>query len=797
MRDLRFALRQLLKHPGFSAIAILTLSLGIGATTSIFSVVNAVLIQPLPYPQPERLVTLLETPQRPGASPGPVAPPMLLHWRKETTAFEGLGAVSGESYSLTGRGSAESLNGRRLSANVFDLLHLQPILGRGFRPEEEIPGNHRVVLVSHEFWLRRLGSDAGIIGQTLQLNFEPYQVIGVMPPRTHFPEAGIDVWTPLAFAPDELQQRHAHTLQVVGRLKTGTSLEQAKAELDLVSQRLSQTDPDSRDWGAEVLSYREVLVGSSRRPLFVLLGAVGFVLLIACVNIANLLLTRSAARTREFAIRAALGAGRWPILRQLLAEGLVLAAAGGLGGLALAQASLNVIPRLAPPALSFLGPEISFDPSVWAVAGALVLMTGIVFGLAPALQTFTSTQEKPALGYRGATSGQRQTSRQILVVAQLSLSVILLSGAGLLIRSFLQVLSQPAGFNPENVVTLQIALPELRYPQDADRERFFSRLIEKVRALPGVTSAGLILGLPLAENQMGTAVEVVGVRPPGREDARQAGYSQISPDYFRTLQIPFLAGRDFTEADRVGTSDVVIVDETFAKRFGLGSNPLGQRLRLGDGARAAEIIGVVTDIRRHALDQPPQGEVYRAYGQRCWGVMSLVIRTSRDTSDITRAVRAELDVVDPDQPLEKVRTLTQLLDASVAQRRISAQLLGVFAGMALALAALGLYGVITSHVCQRTAELGIRLALGALPSEVLSLVLRQGIRLAAVGLVLGLSGAFALSRFLADLLFGVTPFDPVSFGVGSLVLLATAFAACWLPARHASRISPLAALRGE
>jgi putative ABC transport system permease protein len=797
MRDLRFALRQLLKQPGFSAVAILTLSIGIGATTAVFGLVYAVLIRPLPYPEPDRLVTLFETLKRPGATRGPVAAPMLLHWREQSTVFEGLGAESGDTFSMTGRGSAESLNGRRLSANLFDLLHLQPMLGRGFRPEEEIHGNHRIVVLSHEFWQRRLGGDPGIVGQMITLNFEPHQVIGVMPPRTHFPEAGIELWSPLALTPDQLQQRHAHTLRVFGRLKPGASLGQAQAELDLVSQRLSQTDPDSRDWGAVILPYREVLVGSSRPTLLVLLGAVGFVLLIACVNIANLLLTRSASRAREFAIRSALGAGRWPILRQLFAEGLVLAAAGGLGGLVLSQALLKVIPTLAPPDLRSISPELSFDPSAWAVAAALVLINGLVFGLAPALQTLAGDHHEQAFGSRGATRGQRQSSRQVLVVAQLSLSLLLLSGAGLLIRSFLQVLSQPAGFNPENVVTLQIALPDQRYPQDADRERFFSQLHDRVRALPGVTSSGLILGLPLAENQMGTAVEVIGQPPSGPEDARQAGYAQVSPDYFRTLQIPFVAGRDFTADDRAGSPDVVIVDETFAARFGLGTNPLGRRLRLGDGATAAEIIGVVKDVRRHALDRPPQGEVYRHFRQRCWGVMSLILRTPREASDITRAVREELDAIDSDQSFEKVRTLTQILDASVAQRRISAQVLAAFAVVALGLAALGLYGVIASHVSQRTAELGIRLALGALPSEVQSLVLRQGLRLAAVGLALGLSGAFALSRFLADLLFGVTPLDPATFGIVSLVLLATALAASWLPARQASRIQPIAALHAD
>ncbi|MCC7374337.1 MAG: ABC transporter permease [Verrucomicrobiales bacterium] len=797
LRDLRFALRQFLKQPGFFAVAVLTLSLGIGATTAVFGLVNAVLIQPLPYPNPDRLVTLYETLQRPGASRGPVAAPMLQLWRSQTTAFEGLGAVSGDTFAMTGRGIAENLNGRRLSANLFDILGVTPMFGRGFRSAEETFGNHRVVLISHEFWQRRLGGDTAILGQTLLLNFEPHEVIGVMPPRTYFPEPGIEVWTPLAFTPDQLQQRHAHTLEVFGRLKPGIHLEQARAELDVVSRRLAQSDPENRDWNAEVQTYREVLVAPSRRTLYVLLGSVGFVLLIACVNIANLLLTRSAARTREFAIRTALGAGRWPILRQLLAEGCILSIFGGLGGLALAHAATALIPALAPPELRFIGRELHLKPVVWAVAGTLALTTGVAFGLAPALQTFARASNRASLGSRDASGGQRPASRQILAVAQLSLSLLLLSGAGLLIRSFLEVLSQPAGFNPRNVVTLQIALPEQRYPEQADRTRFFSQLQEKVRALPGVDASGMILGLPLAENQMGTAVEVVDRTTTDSDQPSQAGYAQISPGYFKAMQIPFVAGRNFTADDRAGTPDVVIVDETFAARFGLGPNPLGRRLRLGDGARAAEIIGVVKDVRRHALDRPPQGEVYRAYEQRCWGFMSLVVRSSLGADDIARSVRRVLDDLDPDQPLERVRTLNTILDASVAQRRVSAQLLGAFAVTALGLAALGLYGVLSTQVAQRTAEMGIRMALGAQPSEVQGLVLRQGFRLAVAGLVLGLSGAFALSRFLADLLFSVSALDPVTFGTVSVVLLATALVACWIPGRRASLISPLAALRSE
>lgn len=797
MRDLRVALRTLLRQPGFAAVAVLTLALGIGATTTVFSVVNAVLIRPLPYLDPDRLVTLYETLDRPGATPGPVAAPILLHWRTHATSFEGLGAASGDSFAMTGRGPAESLRGYRLSANLFDLLGIRPALGRGFLPDEESFGNHRVVVVSHEFWQRRWGGDAAILGGSVMLNFEPHQIIGVLPPRTHFPEPGIEVWAPLAFTPEQLRTRHSHTLQVFGRLKPGTSLDQARSEMNVISQTLAQTDPESRDWGAEVRPYREDQVGSLRPTLYVLLGAVGFVLLIACVNIAHLFLTRAAARTREFAVRRALGAGPWAIVRQLLTEGLVIAAVGGLGGLVLARLALAALPMLAPVDLPIPGTAPSLDARVCLFTSALIVGAGLAFGLAPAIPWFTGAHVPMVDGSRSTAGRQRPSFRQFLVVAQLSLSLLLLTGAGLLIRSFLHVLSQPSGFNPENVVTLALALPDQRYPTDADRERFFTHLEDRVRTVPGVTSAGLILGLPLAENQMATAVEVIGGPARGPEDRPQAGYAQVSPDYFRALEIPFVAGRNFRADDRAGTPEVVIVDETFVARFGLGPNPLGRRLRLGDGAQAAEIIGVVRDVRRHALDRPPQGEVYRSYRQRCWGLMSLVVRTHRDTGDLVRAVRKELDGIDPDQPMERIRTLNQILDASVAQRRLSAQALGAFAAAALGLAALGLYGVLASHVAQRTSEIGVRLALGAMPSEILGLVLRQGCLLAVLGSAFGLAGSFALSRWLADFLFGISPLDPLTLGATTALLLATAVLACWIPAHRAASVDPVVALRTE
>ncbi|MBN8247496.1 MAG: ABC transporter permease [Verrucomicrobia bacterium] len=798
MSDLRYALRQLLKNPGFTAVAVLTLALGIGANTAIFSFVHAVLLRPLPYRDPDRLVMVFESRATDGSDREPVAAPMLGHWRGQSTVFEGLAARGGDTFALSGRGPAESLAGTRVSANMFALLGLRPILGRDFLPEEETFGKHRVVLLSHELWQRRFGGDAGIVGQTITVNSEPHTVVGVMPARTLFPEAGTEIWAPLAFSPDLLGQRHNHSFLVHGRLKPGVTLAQARVEMAGIADRMATADPESRDWGAAVHAYHEVLVADSRRTLLVLFAAVGMVLLIGCANIANLQLARAAARSREFAVRAALGAGSWQILRQLLTESLLLAATGGLGGLAVAWGGLGMLTRLAPPNLPRIAEGVPLDG--WAVGFAMLasVAAAVMSGLVPALQTIRlSLAGALTEGVRGTSTLGRQRLRAALVVAEVALSLMLLVGAGLLIRSFTRVLAQPAGFTPEHVVTLSVSLPEGRYPQQTDRERLFAELHERVRAIPGVDSAGMILGVPLGANQMGTAIGIPGAPPPPPGEVRAAGYAQVSPDYFRTLQIPFVQGRDFSAQDRTGTPDVVVVDETFVRRFQLGAQVLGRRVDLGDGARGAEIIGVVKDVRRSGLEQAPAGEVYRAYRQNCWGSLSLVVRTARDPMDLTRALRAELDALDRDLPIENVRTMTQWVAASVAQRQLSTRLLGVFAVAALLLAALGLYGVLAYTVTQRTREIGVRMALGAQTREVRRLIVVQGMRLVLLGIVCGSAAALLLTRLLRTLLFETAPWDPATFAGVTVLLMGVALLACWLPARRAARLDPMRALRSE
>jgi putative ABC transport system permease protein len=799
MNDLRFTFRQLLKNPGFTAVAVLTLALGIGANTAIFSFVNAILLRPLPYKDPERLVMVFENHAENGWLKNAVGAPVLAEWRKQSTAFEGLAARGGSTFILTGKSQPENIPGSRLSVNIFSLLGIKPMLGRDFLPEEETHGRHQVVMLSHELWQRRFGGDTNLLGQAIAINSEPHIVIGVMPPRTFFPKRNTQLWIPLAFSPGELRQRHAHNYNVYGRLKPGVTLAQARAEMDLIARRMAEADEQNKGWGAEVHPLHDILVGDSRRTLMVLLVSVGLVLLIGCANIANLLLARSAARAREFAIRAALGAGRAQMIRQLLTESLLLSVCGGTGGILIAALGLQALVRFSPPDLPRVWEGIHLDGWTLGFTVVVTLLTGLIFGLAPALQASSPTLASVLNeASRGSSVGRgRQRLRAALVVSEVALSLMLLVCAGLMIRSFGRLLAQDLGFVPEHVITMGLDLPGKNYPSHTAETRFYDALLARARALPGVQSAALVSGPPLGENQNHLSVLIRGAPPPKPGEAVAAGYTQASPGYFATLKIPLLQGRDFAEQDWTNTTPVVIVDETFVRKFHLGTNVLGRRIYIGDGTDNAEIIGVVKDIKRTGLADAPRGEMYRTYRQACWGSMDLVVRTQRDPTDITRAIRAELDGIDKDQPFDKVRTLTELVEANVAQRRLSVQLLGSFAGVAMLLAAIGLYGVLAYNVTQRTQEIGIRMALGAQRRNVLGLVLRQGMALVALGIALGLAGAFALTRVMRSLLFGIEPTDPLTFCLIPLLLAGVAFLACWLPARRATKVDPMEALRHE
>ncbi|PYJ61897.1 MAG: hypothetical protein DME24_05385 [Verrucomicrobia bacterium] len=702
--DLRYAFRQLLKNPGFTAVAVLTLALSIGANTAIFSVVNAILLRPLPFKDPERLVMVFERGLS-GSQKGSVSAPLLGGWREQTTVFEGLAARGFGGFILTGKGQPENIIGSRLSANIFSLLGIKPMLGRDFRPEEETIGKDHVVLLSYEFWQRRLAGDPNTVGQIISLNDEPFTVIGVMPPRTFFPERNTQLWTPLAFSPDQLRDRGSHNYLVYGRLKPGITLTKAQAEMDLIAPRVN--DADHQGWAAQIFPLHEVIVGDSRAVLLFLLGSVGLVLLIGCANIANLLLARS-ARTREFAIRAALGARRRQIIGQLLNESLLQAVLGGLAGTLLVFFGLKALIHFSAPDLPRIWEGIELDGWTLAFTAIVTLMAGVLFGLAPILQS-----SSPALivelneSSRGSSAGrQRQRFRSVLVVSEVAVSVMLLIGAGLMIRSFSRLLSHQLGYNPEHLISMELGLPWKKYPAQTDKVRFFEQLLASVRSLPGVESAALVRNLPLSGQNTTMSVSIHGAPPLAPGEANDADYAQVSPGYFRTMNIPLLQGRDFNDRDRTNSVTVTIVNETFVKNFKLGANVVHRLIGMGGDPDNIEVIRVVKDVKPTGLANAPRAEVYRTYQQQCWGFMSLVVRTQRDPVEITRLVRAELDTLDKDQPIDNIRAMTQIVASSVGQRRLSVRLMAGFSGVALLLAAMGLYGVLAYNVTQRRGEIG-------------------------------------------------------------------------------------------
>ena len=800
--DLRYGLRTLARNRGFAAAAILTLGLGIGANTAIFSVVDAVLLRPLPYPDPERLVWGWG--RSSGGIYAAVSPPDFLDYRERNTVFERVSAmtVRGVPLNLLGEGGDPlQVTGVLVTSGFFETLGVAPALGRTFSRRDEDVALPESVVLSYGLWARSFGKDPELVGKSIRLDGRSVVVLGVMP-EDFGPLIRADLWEPTPMRAPDMQGRGAHQLRLIGRLAPGVSVEQAQAGLDAVALELERQYPDSNGgWGVRLVTLHELIVGGTRPSLLLLLGAVALVLLIACANLANLLFARAAARSKEIAIRAAIGASRARLVRQLLTENLLLSFLGGGLGLVVALWGLDALRGLGPAGIPRLA-EATVNARVLAATAIVSLVTGLLFGLAPAVQTTQrALQERLSEGGR---TGASQTSRWrgALIVAEVSLSLMLLVGAGLLIRSLSELMRVDPGFRPGHLVTTRLHLPigggGGRYDEGAARARFYGSLLERVAEAPEVEAAGAVTELPLSGQHSDTLFTIEG-RPSPPDARRGANFRVVSRDYFRTMGIALRTGRTFDSRDTAGAPGAVIINEPMARAFFPDASPLGQRLVIDMGKPlSAEIVGVVEGVRHGSLAAPAPPEMFIPYDQFPTPVvLNLVVRSRTSTAAAVSALRGAVRAIDPTQPLGEVRTLDEIVATSIAQPRFRTLLLALFAGAALLLAAVGIYGLLSWTVVQRTREIGVRMALGAGRRDILGLMIGRGMKLTAAGIVLGLVGALATTRLLTGLLFGVAPADPLTFIGVSVVLAATAFAACYLPARRAAKVDPMIALRYE
>ncbi|PYS88725.1 MAG: hypothetical protein DMF64_19830 [Acidobacteria bacterium] len=806
-QDIRYGWRMLWKSPGFTLIALLTIALGIGANTALFSVVNAVLLRPLPLQQPATLVDVWGTDPQTGATSDAVSFLNFKDVRAQNHVFTNVAAYGNAFATLTGNDAPEALDGLNVSPELFPLLDVQPVLGRAFIAQDEQTGGAAIV-ISYELWQRRFGARADIVGQALTLDGKPRTIIGVLPAHFKFPiddSGNRDFWLPLDPADEMNAKRGVGHLAVLARLKDGVTLQQAQSEMDIIARRLAEQYPENNTGrGIHLASTYEDTVGDVRPALLVLLGAVGFVLLIACANVANLLLARATRRRREIAVRTTLGATRWRVVRQLLTESLLLSLAGGGAGLLLALWGVDALAGALPDDMP-RGREIALDGRVLAFTLGVAVLTGLVFGLAPALAA-SRLDVNEALKESGRGTGggwRRNRVRSLLVVTEIALSLVLLVGAGLLAKSFVRLRATNPGFNPDHVLTLSVALPEAKYETQAERARFFQQLLARTADMPGVAASAAVLPLPFSGDDAHANFEIEGQQSEGAGESPSALSYIISPDYLRALSIPLVKGRAFNERDTTEAPRVVLISETLARRFFVGEDPIGRHLILSsfadlDKPATCEIVGVVGDVKHAGLDAEAEAAYYLPYQQATLPFMSLVIRgTNGNPTALVAGARASVAQLDQDLPLTDVKPMNEWLAASVAPRRFNMLLLGGFALLALCLATVGIYGVMAYAVAQRTHEIGIRLALGAQVSDVLRLVIRQGMTLTLVGVGTGLAGAHALTRVLSSLLFGVTATDPFVFACVALLLTLVALVACYLPARRATKVDPMIALRHE
>ena len=796
-QDLRYGFRLLVQNPGFTAVAVLTLGLGIGANTAIFSVVNAVLLKPLSYANSDRIVMAWENNLAKGWSSFAVSPANYLDWQKQNHVFDPLVAFLGTGFVLTGQGEPEQLFGMLATEGVFRLTGVEPALGRGFRPEEFEAGKNRVVVLGHALWQRRFEGSPEVLGKSVTFSGESYTVIGVMPKGFRIPQ-GADLLAPLTLTPDMLSHRGSHYLVAMGRLKPGVTLQQAQSDIGGIATALAKQYPDSNTgWNANLVPLFEATVGEVRPALLALFAAVGFVLLIACGNVTNLLLARGASRQKEIALRAALGAGRIRIVRQLLTESVLLALAGGAVGLLVGEWGVELLRTLQPANLPRMQ-ELGINSTVLLFTFGVSLATGLVFGSAPALLISRSRlSETLKEGGRGSGSGGRHRLRGALVIAQVALSLVLLVGAGLQIRSFLHLMEVDPGFNPKNVLTMDVSLPDRKYPDDDKRTAFIQQAVENLKALPGVKSTAVVSTIPLGDNDLIYSLVVEG-RPTPQGQEPSANWYAVSPDYFQTMRIPLVKGRLFTEHDDSAAQRVAVINESLARRIFPGEDPIGKQIRMGiDSKVVREIVGIVKDVKHYGLEAKFTMQMYEPYRQQPMNTMVFLLRTDTDPASLASAARRVIFSLDKDQPVSQAITLEDLVAASASQRRFNTLLIGFFAVVALVLAAVGIYGVVAYSVAQRTHEIGVRMALGAQKRDVFSLILRQGMLLVVAGVALGLAGAMALTRLISQLLFGVSALDAATFVSTSLLLAAVALLACYLPARRAARVDPMVALHYE
>jgi putative ABC transport system permease protein len=820
MNDLKFALRQLLKSPGFTAVAVLTLALGIGANTAIFSVVNAVLLRPLPYPEPGQLVQLRE--DWSGKPSAEIDSAAFVEVKAQSQSLARIAAYSGGDLTLTGTGSAEQVVAGAVTTDFFPLLGVQPVLGRSFTREEDTPNGPKAAILGHGLWQNRFGGDAGVLGRTITLNEQSYTVVGILPARFQYPEP-FQLWTPMALGESGgAFVKHGEgmmLLKAIARLKPGVTLQQAQTELKTIAQRMQSRGPaatprgeggeggEGGGGGAGVLTLvglHEHVVGDVKGALLVLLGAVAFLLLIACANVANLQLARAAGRQREMAVRTALGASRLRVARQLLTESVLLSLAGGGLGLLVAFWGVRALGQWSGASLPAMQ-GIGIDAWVLAFTLGVSVITGLVFGLAPAFQTWR-TDVNAALKQegRGDTGGHRNRLRHLLVVSEVALALVLLIGAGLLIKSFSRLNEVNPGFRTDGVLTFQVTLTDGKSP--AQKINFAQQVIERLRALPGVQAAAATDSLPLTPFTRISLAEIDG-QPPidvnklrrGELKVRPASRPTVTYDYFNAMGIPVKSGRAFTSQDARAAAAVVIVNEAFEKHHFPGESAVGKRIRLlGNPDEAWQtVVGVVSDVRQSGLAGEVMLEVFNPVLEDMEGTMSFAMRTSGEPAQLISAVRAAVAAVESNQPLHNVMTMGQRLAATTTSRRLNTTLLGSFAGVALLLAAVGIYGVMSYAVTQRRREIGVRMALGAQKSDVLSLIVHGGLRLALAGVVIGLIGAFALTRYLSSLLYSVKATDPLTFLGVAAGLTGVALLACWLPARRAAKVDPMVALRNE